>query len=92
VAENSSIEWMGTTWKLGMGCTNISTGCDNCYAVRFLEPFFGLPGHPFDTGFDQTLKPERLTQPLEWKRLRMIGAHACRNGERRDALSSRNPP
>jgi protein gp37 len=80
VAENSSIEWMGTTWQLGMGYTNISTDCDSCYAARFSEPFSGLPGHSFDAGFDQTLKPARLTQPLEWKRLRMIGVQPCRNG------------
>ena len=34
-----------------------------------------LPGrrrHPFKTGFDLTLRPERLTQPLAWKRPRTI--------------------
>ena len=25
-------------------------------------------GHPFETGFDLTLRPERLKQPVEWKR------------------------
>ncbi len=29
-------------------------------------------GHPFETGFDLTLRPERLMQPLTWKRPRMI--------------------
>jgi protein gp37 len=54
------------------GCTKISAGCENCYAARFSERFRGVRGHPFETGFDLTLRPERLTQPLEWKRPRMI--------------------
>jgi protein gp37 len=34
---------------------------------------FGVPrGHPFENGFDLTLRPERLVQPLAWKRPRMI--------------------
>jgi protein gp37 len=40
------------------GCTEISAGCDNCYAARFSERFRGVPGHPFETGFDLTLRPD----------------------------------
>ncbi|HEY4932964.1 MAG TPA: phage Gp37/Gp68 family protein [Terriglobales bacterium] len=72
MAENSSIEWTDTTWNPVTGCTKISAGCDNCYAARFSERFRGVPGHPFETGFDLTLRPERLTQSLAWKRPRMI--------------------
>jgi protein gp37 len=72
MAENSPIEWTDTTWNPVTGCTKISAGCDNCYAARFSERFRGVPGHPFETGFDLTLRPERLTQPLGWKRPRMI--------------------
>jgi protein gp37 len=72
MSENSSIEWTDTTWNPVTGCTKISGGCDNCYAARFSERFRGVPGHPFETGFDLTLRPERLQQPLGWKRPRMI--------------------
>lgn len=72
MADRSAIEWTDTTWNPVTGCTKISPGCDNCYAARFSERFRGVPGHPFKTGFDLTLRPERLTQPLEWKRPRMI--------------------
>jgi protein gp37 len=72
MAENSTIEWTDATWNPVTGCTKISAGCDNCYAARFSERFRGVPGHPFETGFDLTLRPERLRQPLEWKRPRMI--------------------
>ena len=71
MAENSAIEWTDTTWNPVTGCTKISAGCDNCYAARFSERFRGVRGHPFETGFDLTLRPERLQQPLEWKRPRM---------------------
>lgn len=72
MAENSAIEWTDTTWNPVTGCTKISAGCDNCYAARFSERFRGVPGHPFETGFDLTLRPERLSQPLGWKRPRMV--------------------
>lgn len=72
MAENSSIEWTDTTWNPVTGCTKISVGCDNCYAARFSERFRGVPGHPFETGFDLTLRPKRLLQPLDWKQPRMV--------------------
>jgi protein gp37 len=72
MAENTSIEWTDTTWNPVTGCTKISAGCDNCYAARFSERFRGVPGHPFENGFDLTIRPERLLQPLAWKKPRMI--------------------
>lgn len=72
MADSSAIEWTDATWNPVTGCTKISRGCDNCYAERFSERFRGVPGHPFEPGFDLTLRPERLTQPLKWKRPRMI--------------------
>jgi protein gp37 len=72
MAESSAIEWTNSTWNPVTGCTKISRGCDNCYAERFAERFRGVPGHPFETGFDLTLRYERLEQPLAWRRSRMI--------------------
>jgi protein gp37 len=72
MADKSPIEWTDTTWNPVTGCTKISAGCDNCYASRFSERFRGVPGHPFETGFDLTLRPERVSQPLSWKRPRMV--------------------
>lgn len=72
MAQNSSIEWTNATWNPVTGCTKISAGCDNCYAERFSERFRGVKGHPFENGFDLTLRPERVEQPLTWKRSRMI--------------------
>ncbi len=72
MAQKSSIEWTNTTWNPVTGCTKISSGCDNCYAERFSERFRGVKDHPFETGFDLTLRPERVEQPLTWKKSRMV--------------------
>lgn len=72
MADATSIEWTDATWNPVTGCTKISAGCDHCYAERFSERFRGTRGHPFETGFDLTLRPERLDQPLRWRQPRMI--------------------
>jgi protein gp37 len=72
MADKSAIEWTDATWNPVTGCTKISAGCDNCYAERFSERFRGVKGHPFKDGFDLTLRPERLLQPLDWNKPRMI--------------------
>lgn len=70
MSDNSKIEWTDATWNPVSGCTKISPGCDNCYAERIAERFRGTPGYP--AGFDITLHPERLQQPVKWKRPRRI--------------------
>jgi protein gp37 len=72
MGNKSAIEWTDATWNPVTGCTKISRGCDHCYAERLAERFRGVRGHPFETGFDLTLRPERLGQPLAWKRPRTI--------------------
>ena len=72
MADKSAIEWTDATWNPVTGCTKISPGCDNCYASRFSERFRGVTNHPFENGFDLTLRPERLLQPLAWRQPRMI--------------------
>jgi len=72
MADGTSIEWTDATWNPVTGCTKISPGCDNCYAERFSERFRDVPGHPFASGFDLTLRPERLRHPLDWRRSRRI--------------------
>src|SRR3954449_12759967 len=72
MADSTSIEWTDATWNPVTGCTKISLGCDHCYAERFAERFRGVPGHPFENGFDLTLRPHRLEEPLRWKTPRRI--------------------
>ena len=72
MALTTQIEWTDATWNPVTGCSKITRGCDFCYAERFSERFRGVPRHPFESGFDLTLRPLRLTQPLHWKQPRRI--------------------
>jgi protein gp37 len=72
MATTTQIEWTDATWNPVTGCSKITRGCDFCYAERFSERFRGVPGHPFETGFDLTLRPDRVTQPLRWRQPRRI--------------------
>jgi protein gp37 len=72
MSTTTQIEWTDATWNPVTGCSKITRGCDFCYAERFSERFRGVPRHPFENGFDLTLRPERLTQPLQWRQPRRI--------------------
>jgi protein gp37 len=69
---HSSIEWTDCTWNPLRGCTKITPGCAHCYAETFAERFRGVPGHPYERGFDLRLVPERLADPMRWPRSRMV--------------------
>ena len=68
----SSIEWTDATWNPVRGCTKISPGCKNCYAETFAERFRGVPGHPYEQGFDLRLVADKLGEPLSWKKPKMV--------------------
>jgi len=72
MAEKSAIEWTNSTWNPVTGCTKVSPGCKHCYAQTFAERWRGIPGHPYEQGFDLRLWPERLELPLAWKKPRTI--------------------
>jgi protein gp37 len=72
VAQNSTIEWTDATWNPVRGCTKISPGCTHCYAETFAERFRGVPGHPYERGFDLRLVPEKLFEPLQWSKPKMV--------------------
>jgi protein gp37 len=72
MADHSAIEWTDATWNPVTGCTQLSPGCDHCYALTFAERFRNVSGHPYEQGFDLTLWPQRLALPLTWKRPRRI--------------------
>jgi protein gp37 len=72
MSANSKIEWTDATWNPVRGCTKVSPGCLHCYAETFAERFRGVPGHPFEFGFDLRLVPEKLGDPIRWATSRMI--------------------
>ena len=72
MADRSAIEWTEATWNPVTGCHQISPGCAHCYAKTFAERWRGVPDHPYEQGFALRLWPDRLEQPLRWKRPRVI--------------------
>jgi len=72
MSAESKIEWTDATWNPVRGCTMVSPGCAHCYAETFAERFRGVPGHPYEQGFDLRLVPEKLAEPLTWASPKMI--------------------
>ena len=72
MSDKSKIEWTDATWNPVRGCTKISPGCAHCYAETFAERFRGVPGSPFEQGFDLRLVPEKLTEPFRYAQSKRI--------------------
>ncbi|HVJ49393.1 phage Gp37/Gp68 family protein [Desulfitobacterium sp.] len=75
----TKIEWLnspdgkkGMVWNPITGCKKISEGCRNCYAERMSKRLAGRCGYPKDDSFKVTLHPEKLDEPLKWKKPRRI--------------------
>ncbi|MBD0743496.1 phage Gp37/Gp68 family protein [Streptomyces sp. CBMA152] len=87
MATDTSIEWADKTWSPIIGCDRVSPGCDNCYAITQARIRSNNPNPTISEAFAGTvdriggrldwtgkinLLPERLTQPLRWKKPRRI--------------------
>ncbi|MBI1944515.1 MAG: phage Gp37/Gp68 family protein [Deltaproteobacteria bacterium] len=72
MSEKTSIEWTDATWNPVRGCAKVSPGCKHCYAETFAERFRGVPGSPYEQGFDLRLVPGLIDLPRQWKRGRRI--------------------
>lgn len=82
MSTKTSIEWTDVTWNPVRGCSLVSAGCANCYAMKQAHRF-SQPGHPYEgltelgpqgprwTG-KVTLVPDALDEPLHWKKPRRI--------------------
>ena len=78
MATNSSIEWTEATWNPVAGCTVLSPGCTNCYAMR-LAARLEMMGQPKYSGLTRksggrykwngriNLDSESLDIPKRWK-------------------------
>src|SRR5437879_10865153 len=60
----SRIEWTEMTWNPTTGCTKVSPGCVNCYAEVMARRLHAIGAPGYEHGFELTLHPERLEQPL----------------------------
>ena len=65
MSDRSKIEWTDATWNPVTGCTKVSPGCAYCYAEKITE----RRGEDFSKVM---LHPERLEQPLHWRKPRMV--------------------
>ena len=67
----TKIEWAEEIWNPVTGCSPVSEGCQNCYAKRManrLREDTVIEDKPFKV----TSHPDRLDQPLKWKKPRRI--------------------
>lgn len=84
MSDKSAIEWTDATWNPTVGCSIVSPGCTNCYAMKTAhglerrfdsKKYAGLTkvvhGNPVWTG-EVRLNEDALRQPLKWKRGRKI--------------------
>lgn len=68
---DSKIEWTQKTWNPATGCTQVSPGCDNCYAMtlvntrQIVNPRHPRYRHPFT---EVMLHHDRLDQPRSWRK------------------------
>jgi len=74
MSDNTGIEWTDATWNPVTGCAKVSQGCKNCYALRDWARLSKIPGSVYyEREFaDVRCHPERLDQPLRWRRPRRI--------------------
>lgn len=68
----SRIEWTEETWNPVTGCTKVSPGCDNCYAERLALRLQAMGNARYVNGFELTLHPDKIDDPLKWKRPRVV--------------------
>ncbi len=72
MATKSSIEWTESTWNPLTGCAKISPGCKHCYAERMALRLQAMGQPNYRNGFELTLQPHMLEQPLHWKKPQVI--------------------
>lgn len=73
MADKSKIAWTDATWNPVSGCSKVSEGCRNCYAERDWPRLSKLVPAYAGRNFENVVcHPERLDQPLRWKRPRKI--------------------
>lgn len=83
MATNSKIEWTEATWNPVAGCSILSPGCTNCYAMRLAARLAVMGQEKYvgttrKTGGRQKwngvvkIDPSSLEAPVRWKKGRLI--------------------
>jgi protein gp37 len=85
VSDGTTIEWTDATWNVVNGCSVLSPGCTNCYAMKQAHRFPARQGltHKTNGGMVWTgevrFNAAVLLHPLRWKRPRKI--FVCAHGD-----------
>jgi protein gp37 len=82
MAQTTGIEWTDSTWNPVTGCTRVSAGCDNCYALTLAHRLLGDHYRrrvPANDTVENRLDPfavrlwaDRVEEPLRWHGPRMV--------------------
>lgn len=83
MSDNTGIEWADATWNPVIGCTKVSAGCDNCYAIKTATRMQANPNPKISAAYAGTaaagewtdqvnLLSDRLTIPLAWTKPRKV--------------------
>ena len=69
----SKIGWTDVTWNPVTGCSHVSPGCDICYAetLSLRRGWSKKPWTARNAAENVVLHPDRLEQPLHWRKPRM---------------------
>ena len=66
--KTTKIEWTDKTWNPVTGCTKHSVGCAHCYAETMARRLEAMGLEKYKNGFQLTLHPDTLNEPLKWKK------------------------
>ena len=86
MSDKTGISWTDATWNPIVGCTKVSAGCDNCYAIRTAHRMAANPNPLVSQAYAGTesggewtgkvnLLADRL-EPLRWRKPRRIFVNA----------------
>lgn len=68
----SHIDWTHVTWNPVTGCSKVSAGCEHCYAERMARRLQAMGVAKYRNGFNVTLHPEVLEEPLKWTKPQVV--------------------
>lgn len=72
MAQQTSIEWTGSTWNPLTGCRKVSAGCMNCYAERMAKRLQAMGNPNYKNGFSPAIHKHVFDAPLRWKKPRTV--------------------
>lgn len=66
--KTTKIEWTDKTWNPITGCTQVSSGCMNCYAKTMARRLQAMGVSKYKDGFSVRLHENLLDEPFHWSK------------------------